>query len=253
MSAEEATLTATTTTTAQQQQSDDLPRAHIKRIMKHQLSKFSHVDPKNNQPFEPNIAKDALDGVQQACKIFIHYLTSTANDICTESKRSTLSAVSGGCYRQNRLSLSLLSLSLSLSLSPFLKNPTPRRRRELFKNRRQSEVAESETLTSIVRAPSLSLTKTKQDDVIRAMREIDFHELEPQLKEHLNQAKTAALQRQALAAASQAEAARKKQKTTGNRDDEDEDEEEDEEEENEGGEGKGKGEEEEEEDGDDEF
>ena len=252
MSAEEATLTATTTTTAQQQQSDDLPRAHIKRIMKHQLSKFSHVDPKNNQPFEPNIAKDALDGVQQACKIFIHYLTSTANDICTESKRSTLSAVSGGCYRQNRLSLSLLSLSLSLSLSPFLKNPTPRRRRELFKNRRQSEVAESETLTSIVRAPSLSLTKTKQDDVIRAMREIDFHELEPQLKEHLNQAKTAALQRQALAAASQAEAAaRKKQKTTGNRDDEDEDEEEDEEEENEGGEGKG--EEEEEEDGDDEF
>ena len=255
MSAEEATLTATTTTTAQQQQSDDLPRAHIKRIMKHQLSKFSHVDPKNNQPFEPNIAKDALDGVQQACKIFIHYLTSTANDICTESKRSTLSAVSGGCYRQNRLSLSLLSLSLSLSLSPFLKNPTPRRRRELFKNRRQSEVAESETLTSIVRAPSLSLTKTKQDDVIRAMREIDFHELEPQLKEHLNQAKTAALQRQALAAASQAEAAaRKKQKTTTNpqEDDEDEDEEE-EEEENEGGEEEGKGEEEEEEDGDDEF
>lgn len=120
MSAEEATLTATTTTTAQQQQSDDLPRAHIKRIMKHQLSKFSHVDPKSNQPFEPNIAKDALDGVQQACKIFIHYLTSTANDICTESKRSTLSAVSSGCYR-HRLSLflcvrarvSLCSLSLS--------------------------------------------------------------------------------------------------------------------------------------------
>jgi len=138
MSAEEATtLTATTTTTAQQQQqqqSDDLPRAHIKRIMKHQLSKFSHVDPKNNQPFEPNIAKDALDGVQQACKIFIHYLTSTANDICTESKRSTLSAVSGGCYRQNRLSPSLCSLSLSLfalslSLSIFEKfHPTAKKR-----------------------------------------------------------------------------------------------------------------------------
>jgi len=132
MSAEEATtLTATTTTTAQQQQqqqSDDLPRAHIKRIMKHQLSKFSHVDPKNNQPFEPNIAKDALDGVQQACKIFIHYLTSTANDICTESKRSTLSAVSGGCYRR-RLSLSLCSLSLSLSLSIFEKfHPTAKKR-----------------------------------------------------------------------------------------------------------------------------
>ena len=73
--------------------SDDLPRAHVKRIMKHQLAKFAHVDAKTNAPFEPHIAKDALDGVQQACKIFIHYVTSTANDICTESKRSTLSAV----------------------------------------------------------------------------------------------------------------------------------------------------------------
>ena len=72
---------------------DDLPRAHIKRLMKHHLSQFAHVDSKTAQQFEPNIAKDALDGVQQACKIFIHYLTSTANDICTESKRSTLSAV----------------------------------------------------------------------------------------------------------------------------------------------------------------
>jgi histone H3/H4 len=72
---------------------DDLPRAHVKRLMKHHLSQFIHVDSKTAQQFEPNIAKDALDGVQQACKIFIHYLTSTANDICAESKRSTLSAV----------------------------------------------------------------------------------------------------------------------------------------------------------------
>ena len=88
----------TTTTTEKPPQSttttsDDLPRAHVKRIMKHQLAKFAHVDAKTNAPFEPHIAKDALDGVQQACKIFIHYVTSTANDICTESKRSTLSAV----------------------------------------------------------------------------------------------------------------------------------------------------------------
>src|SRR6056300_944199 len=83
-----ATNVASSTTT------DDLPRAHVKRLMKHHLSQFTHVDSKTaQQTFEPNIAKDALDGVQQACKIFIHYLTSTANDICTESKRSTLSAV----------------------------------------------------------------------------------------------------------------------------------------------------------------
>ena len=121
MSAEEATLTATATTTQQQQQqTDDLPRAHIKRIMKHQLSKFSHVDPKNNQPFEPNIAKDALDGVQQACKIFIHYLTSTANDICTESKRSTLSAVSDYCDYYYRLFLCVCARISLCSLSLFL-------------------------------------------------------------------------------------------------------------------------------------
>ena len=82
-----------TTFSHQSSSTDDLPRAHIKRLMKHHLSQFTHVDSKTAQAFEPNIAKDALDGVQQACKIFIHYLTSTANDICTESKRSTLSAV----------------------------------------------------------------------------------------------------------------------------------------------------------------
>ena len=84
---------ANTTFSHQSSSTDDLPRAHIKRLMKHHLSQFTHVDAKTAQPFEPNIAKDALDGVQQACKIFIHYLTSTANDICAESKRSTLSAV----------------------------------------------------------------------------------------------------------------------------------------------------------------
>ena len=59
----------------------------------------------------------------------------------------------------------------------------------------------------------------KQDDVIRAVREIDFHELEPKLRDHLNQAKTAAAQRQALAASAaerateRSEGAAKKQKT----------------------------------------
>ncbi|CAL6391876.1 unnamed protein product [Bathycoccus prasinos] len=141
---------ANTTFSHQSSSTDDLPRAHIKRLMKHHLSQFTHVDAKTAQPFEPNIAKDALDGVQQACKIFIHYLTSTANDICAESKRSTLSA----------------------------------------------------------------------DDVIRAVREIDFHELEPKLRDHLNQAKTAAAQRQALAASAaeratteRSEGPAKKQKT----------------------------------------
>ena len=168
MSAEEATLTATATTTTQQQQqqqqSDDLPRAHIKRIMKHQLSKFSHVDPKNNQPFEPNIAKDVLDGVQQACKIFIHYLTSTANDICTESKRSTLSAVSDYCDYYYRLFLCVcarISLcSLSLFLCIFEKFPHGE---ESFSQTRTTRARyESEILTPILHTHSLPLSLTKK-------------------------------------------------------------------------------------------
>jgi histone H3/H4 len=186
MSAEEATLltaTATTTTQQQQQQSDDLPRAHIKRIMKHQLSKFSHVDPKNNQPFEPNIAKDALDGVQQACKIFIHYLTSTANDICTESKRSTLSAVSDYCDCDYRLSLflcvqaqarahiSLLSLS---SLCIFEKFPQTAKRahHKLGQHARDANLKYSPQFYSLSLSLSLTKQKTRTTSSARCVKSI---------------------------------------------------------------------------------
>jgi histone H3/H4 len=186
MSAEEATLltaTATTTTQQQQQQSDDLPRAHIKRIMKHQLSKFSHVDPKNNQPFEPNIAKDALDGVQQACKIFIHYLTSTANDICTESKRSTLSAVSDYCdyyyclslflcvQAQARAHISLLSLS---SLCIFEKFPQTAKRahHKLGQHARDANLKYSPQFYSLSLSLSLTKQKTRTTSSARCVKSI---------------------------------------------------------------------------------
>ena len=82
---------------------------------------------------------------------------------------------------------------------------------------------------------SISLSRAlAQDDVMRAIREIDFHELEPALKEHLNRAKAAAAQRQALAASAAEHAhQQKKQKVDaeeeGTKEDGDDDEEEEEE------------------------
>ena len=82
---------------------------------------------------------------------------------------------------------------------------------------------------------SISLSRAlAQDDVMRAIREIDFHELEPALKEHLNRAKAAAAQRQALAVSAAEHAhQQKKQKVDaeeeGTKEDGDDDEEEEEE------------------------
>jgi len=215
MSAETKTMTpplpaatAPTFTSHQSSSTDDLPRAHIKRLMKHHLSQFTHVDSKTAQPFEPNIAKDALDGVQQACKIFIHYLTSTANDICAESKRSTLSAVRLLVFVGSSFGWILNFESLRRfpsSLDCAFENELDRREMSLI----HSFLSLSFKTNNI----------KKQDDVIRAVREIDFHELEPKLRDHLNQAKTAAAQRQALAASAaerateRSEGAAKKQKT----------------------------------------
>ena len=69
---------------------EDLPRAHIKRLVKHKLSTLDNVDAKG-QSFEPNIQKEALTAYGECAKIFIHYLTATANDVCRDHKRSTIS------------------------------------------------------------------------------------------------------------------------------------------------------------------
>ena len=69
---------------------EDLPRAHIKRLVKHKLLTLDNVDAKG-QSFEPNIQKEALTAYGECAKIFIHYLTATANDVCRDHKRSTIS------------------------------------------------------------------------------------------------------------------------------------------------------------------
>ena len=72
---------------------DNLPAAHIKRLVKHKLNELMAElgpDAKGNKQ-EGNIQKQALFAFTESAKIFIHYLTATANDICRDGKRQTIS------------------------------------------------------------------------------------------------------------------------------------------------------------------
>ncbi|BBN04956.1 DNA polymerase epsilon subunit 3 [Marchantia polymorpha subsp. ruderalis] len=73
--------------------SEDLPRANVKRIVKAKLLELAaahYGDEKTSRDLP--IHKDALLAFSESAKIFIHYLSATANDICRESKRQTINA-----------------------------------------------------------------------------------------------------------------------------------------------------------------
>lgn len=65
----------------------DLPKTLIKRIVKRHLNQLDTSDTKR----DTQINKDALLAFSESAKIFINYVTATANDICKESKRQTIS------------------------------------------------------------------------------------------------------------------------------------------------------------------
>lgn len=65
----------------------DLPKTLIKRIVKRHLSQTDKGDTKR----DTQINKDALLAFSESAKVFINYLTATANDVCKENKRQTIS------------------------------------------------------------------------------------------------------------------------------------------------------------------
>jgi DNA polymerase epsilon subunit 3 len=71
---------------------DDLPRAHIKRIVKGKLTELmaSATDAKG-KTVDGHVQKEALLAFSECAKIFIHYLTATANEMCRDGKRQTIS------------------------------------------------------------------------------------------------------------------------------------------------------------------
>ncbi|KAL6005295.1 hypothetical protein ACLOJK_005858 [Asimina triloba] len=64
---------------------EDLPRSIIRRLVKEKISLSSDGE-------EMSVQKDAILAFSESARIFIHYLSATANDICKESKRQTINA-----------------------------------------------------------------------------------------------------------------------------------------------------------------
>ncbi|XP_047157156.1 DNA polymerase epsilon subunit 3 [Vigna umbellata] len=66
-------------------EAEELPRSIVRRVVKDKLSRCSEEG-------EISVSKDGLLAFSESGRIFIHYLSATANDICKESKRQIVSA-----------------------------------------------------------------------------------------------------------------------------------------------------------------
>ncbi|KAF3950685.1 hypothetical protein CMV_023589 [Castanea mollissima] len=64
-------------------EAEELPRTIVRRVVKEKLS---------HDGDDMSVHKDALLAFSESARIFIHYLSATANDICKESKRQTINA-----------------------------------------------------------------------------------------------------------------------------------------------------------------
>jgi histone H3/H4 len=71
---------------------EQLPSAHIKRIVKAKLAELAAGDAADKKARDISVQKEALTAFAESAKIFIHYLTATANDICHDAKRLTINA-----------------------------------------------------------------------------------------------------------------------------------------------------------------
>ncbi|XP_022858666.1 DNA polymerase epsilon subunit 3 isoform X1 [Olea europaea var. sylvestris] len=66
-------------------EAEELPKAIVRRLVKDKLSQLSSDS-------EISVFREALEAFSDSARIFIHYLSATANDICKESKRQTINA-----------------------------------------------------------------------------------------------------------------------------------------------------------------
>ncbi|KFK32561.1 hypothetical protein AALP_AA6G259000 [Arabis alpina] len=64
---------------------DELPLAIVRRVVKDKLSECS-------PDYDVSIHKEALLAFSESARIFIHYLSSTANDFCKDARRQTMKA-----------------------------------------------------------------------------------------------------------------------------------------------------------------
>ena len=71
----------------------DLPKSVLKRLIVAKLQEIERSRGGGGNPARSfQVSKDALLAFGEAAKLFIHYLTSHANDTCKDAKRLTISA-----------------------------------------------------------------------------------------------------------------------------------------------------------------
>ncbi|KAI5666731.1 hypothetical protein M9H77_16584 [Catharanthus roseus] len=64
---------------------EELPKTIVRRLVKDKLSQLSSDS-------EMSVLRESLQAFSESARIFIHYLSATANDICRESKRQIINA-----------------------------------------------------------------------------------------------------------------------------------------------------------------
>ncbi|CAL9107940.1 unnamed protein product [Musa textilis] len=67
---------------------EELPKAIVRRVVKDKLSQLAS----GGEEEDVSVQKDALLAFSESTRIFMHYVSATANDICKESKRQTINA-----------------------------------------------------------------------------------------------------------------------------------------------------------------
>ncbi|KAL2507437.1 DNA polymerase epsilon subunit 3-like [Forsythia ovata] len=66
-------------------EADELPKTIVRRVVKDKLSQLS-------MDSEVSVLRDSLQGFCESARIFIHFLSATANDVCKESNRQIINA-----------------------------------------------------------------------------------------------------------------------------------------------------------------
>ncbi|XP_027165629.1 DNA polymerase epsilon subunit 3-like [Coffea eugenioides] len=75
----------TTVTESTARELEELPKTIVLRLVKDKLSQLSAES-------EISVFREALQAFSESGRIFIHYLTAAANDICKESNRQIINA-----------------------------------------------------------------------------------------------------------------------------------------------------------------
>ena len=131
-------------TTAAPPENSDLPRALVSTIIKNKLAALAPGEDPDKQQ-KVNLNKDALLAFVESAKIFISYLTATANDICHEAKRQIIN-VDDVFNALEDIEFTELVAPLKAAVDAFREESKEKnaKKAERTKKRKQEEAAQAE-------------------------------------------------------------------------------------------------------------